>query len=249
MRKQLMYNYNQFTVKELGHLTRITCTSVSPIPGIESTIGQKYTPKGSVNTSKLENNISRAKSQVRELGLCNPWDYFVTLTISPTKYNRFDLPLFIKDFTTFLHNYNKRCDESEKVHYLLIPEKHLDGAWHLHGLIRGIRESDLYTNQYGYLTWKQYETKFGFISMERIKSKERVSSYILKYFTKDSSKNVSEVGAHLYYRSKGLQTAKVIYRGNACLHADWDYEHPDGYCKVKTIDTRYQDLECILEVM
>lgn len=249
MNKKSLYNHNQYTVKEMGHLTRITCTSVSRTPGIEIEEERKYTPKCTLNDSKLDNNLCRAKSMVRELGLCNPWDYFVTLTISPEKYDRYNLPLFIQDFAKFLHNYNKRCSFNEKVSYLLIPERHKDGAWHIHGLIKGIRQKDLYTNQYGYLVWKQYQDKFGYISMESIKSKERVSYYILKYFTKDNSKNVTDLGAHLYYRSKGLKIAKVIYRGDARLHADWDYEHPEGFCKIKTIDTRYEDLECILEVL
>ena len=44
-----------------------------------------------VSDVKLSNNISRAKSKVFEYAYCNHWDYFITLTISPDKYDRYDL--------------------------------------------------------------------------------------------------------------------------------------------------------------
>ena len=70
-----------------------------------------------------------------------------------------------------------------------------------------------------------------------------------KYMTKDMSKSVGELGAHMYYASNGLKTAKLLYKGNACLHCEWDWEHPDGYCKIKTFDTRNEDIEEFLEVL
>lgn len=122
--------------------------------------------------------------------------------------------LYKKNLGEFIHNYNRRCDSEYAVRYLLVPEKHQDGAWHMHGFIKGIRPKDLYTNQYGHLTWKSYEKKFGFISMDKIKDKERASSYILKYMTKDTAHSISELNAHLFYASKKLNRSEEIYRGS-----------------------------------
>lgn len=119
----------------------------------------------------------------------------------------------------------------------------------MHGFLRGIRKEDLYTNQFGYLTWLQYERKFGFISMSAVKDLERASSYILKYMTKNTDKNVTELNAHVYYASKGLERSVELYRGPATYTGTWDWEHPDGYCKIKTIDVRRDDIHDFLEVI
>lgn len=160
---------------------------------------------------------------------------------------------FISGFGEFIHVYNRRCPSEDKVRYLLVPEMHKDGAWHMHGFLRGIRESDLYVNQNGYLSWRQYEQKFGFMSMARIKGDrgiEKLCSYAMKYMSKEIGSSVTALGSHLYYCSKGLQTAQLVYKGRADLHCDWDWVHPDGFCKVKTFDDREDaDISEFLEVL
>lgn len=248
MFKSTMYDYDVVTIKKFGsHKLRIVESSCTPIPGFEKE--RAYVSKCSVNESKLADNITRAKTRLNELALCNPWDYWCTFTISPQKYDRYDLKTYVKDFAEFLHNYNRRCSPGEKVRYLFIPERHKDNSWHMHGFIKGIRKCDLFKNRNGYLDWKQYSEKFGYISLSPIRDIERTASYAYKYMTKDISKNVCDLGAHLYYCSKGLKSADVIYKGHGRLHAEWDYVHPDGYCKIKNIDTRKDDLECCFEVL
>lgn len=245
-----VYDYDKSTIKKLGeNRVKLTYVRTSLKPGFEYDSTKNHTAKNTANEQKLDNNIARAKTRVQELVLCNPWDYWCTFTISPEKYDRHDLKLYHKHLAEFLHNYNRRCSESEKVKYLLIPEMHKDGAWHMHGFIKGIRKEDLYVNSYGYLTWKQYEQKFGFISMSAIKDIDKASSYMMKYMTKDITNTVSELGAHTYYCSNGLQKAEVIYKGSVALLCDWDYEHPDGYCKIKMFDTRRDNIADMIEVM
>lgn len=244
------YIQNVFTVKQYGeHTIKIAYCKNIREDGWED--DRKKTKKGTVNTEKMENNISRAKNIVKEYALCNPWDYWCTFTIDPKKYDRYNLDGFFKDFSDTIRNYNnfncKDCPE-HRIKYLLVPEQHEDGAWHLHGFIKGIRPKDLYINDYGYLTWKQYEKKFGFISMDKIQDLDKASSYILKYMTKDVDKNVSELGRHMYYASHGLQKAVELYRGNAEYFGEWDWVHPDGYCKVKTVDIRTDSIYNYMEL-
>ena len=54
---------------------------------------------------------------------------------------------------------------------------------------------------------------------------------------------VSELGAHLYYVSKGLDRPDLLFRGRAQLTCEWDYEHPDHYCRIKTFDSRFENYE------
>ena len=242
------YERDIFTVKQLGeHTVRIAYCSTLRKSGWED--DRPHTKKGTVNTEKLTNNLSRAKNTVKELAICNPWDFWCTFTISPTKYDRHNLDSYFRDFAKFLNNYNSyNCPVEHKVKYLLVPEQHKDGAWHLHGFIKGIKPSDLCINDNGYLTWKQYNKKFGFISMDKIKNMDKCSSYILKYMTKDSDKNVTDLHRHLYYASKGLERSVELYRGKANYLGLWDWEHPDGYCKVKTLDVRTDSISDYLEI-
>lgn len=251
MRKRDLYDHDITTVKQFGeHMVKVTYTPVCRAAGIED--DKSKNRKGTVNDEKLANNLARARSKVKELVLCNPWDYWCTFTLDKTKYDRYNLKGYVKGLGGFLHDYNHRCELADKVKYLLIPEMHKDGAWHMHGFIKGIRAKDIYKNKNGYLSWRQYEEKFGFISMKRIEGTdaiEKLSSYMLKYMTKEISSTIKELSAHSYYCSQGLQTAETIYKGHLRLHCPWDWEHPDGYCKIKTFDTRKDDIEEYLEIM
>ena len=244
------YKYDFFIVKQYGdNVGKIICCDSVRESGWEECGDREHKKKCSANGEKLNNNLSRARSTIKELALCNPWDYFVTFTIDKSKHDRFNLDEYIKAVSEFIHTYNKRLPDEYKVKYLLVPEKHKNGAWHMHGFVKGIAPKDLYTNSYGYLTWRQYEEKFGFISMDVIRDKERAASYIQKYIAKDLDNNVTELNRHLYYCSKGLERADVIYRGNAVFHGKWDWEHPDGYCKIKNVDLRKEDIGEFLEMV
>ena len=116
-------------VKEYGNIAiKVVNMNACMRAGIE----RKVSPKCSVNDSKLNDNLSRAKSHVKELALCNVWDFWCTFTIDPQKYDRYNLKDFQRDFSEFIHNYNRRTKEEQKVRYLLVPELHKDGALHMH---------------------------------------------------------------------------------------------------------------------
>jgi hypothetical protein len=242
------YRHDVYTIKQYGeHTVKIAYCSTMRESGWED--DRKHKAKCSVNDDKLPNNLARAKNTVREYALCNPWDWWCTFTIDKEKQDRYDLDLIMHSFGEWIHNYNRRCPDEHKVKYVVVPEKHKDGAWHFHGFIRGIRPSDLYVNEHGYMCWKQYEKKFGYISMSKIQDLDKASSYVLKYMTKDTEKNVTELNRHLYYSSKGLEKATELYRGKAEFVGDWDWEHPDGYCKIKNLDVRKDNLHDYIEVL
>lgn len=181
-----------------------------------------------VNEEKLDVNISRARSKVFEYGYCNEWDYFVTLTIDKRKYDRTDLKRYYKDFSIFLNNYRRT---GTKVQYLLIPELHKDGhSWHMHGFISGLPPEELTKNSNSYLEWKPYRERFGYMSIDKIRSREGAARYITKYVNKALQTSVKEVGAHLYYCSKGLKKAEEIKRGTLSHSIPFDFEN--DYVKI-----------------
>lgn len=196
-------------------------------------------PKAAAQHSgeKLANSISRTRRLILEYALANDWDYFITMTLDKEKGNRFDLEGWRKRFSEWLKY--RRKEYGLKVDFILVPEQHGDGAWHAHGLIRGldVREleklSDLedfgpgelcsfeamdklgYKTAHGkrlprklitsgYLNWPAFQEAFGYVSLGPLKCKEAACFYVTKYITKDLARCVSTVGAHMYWKTAGL---------------------------------------------
>ena len=174
-----------------------------------------------VNDSKLSNNVTRARTKVFDLAICNDFEYFITLTINKEKLDRYELKEYIKKLGQFIRNY--RRDYEADIQYLLIPEKHKDGAWHMHGLIKGIpkeqlklftledklpyRLRELIKEGRKIYNWEKYAEKFGWCTLETVRNQEAVSKYITKYVRKsfDTDRGITEKESKLYYCSRGLR--------------------------------------------
>ena len=239
-----LYTRNVAILRSFGDyefkLTRCRCVRTK---GVELPEGF-YKEKGSVNDKKLMDNIARARSAVREIGLCNLWEWFVTITIDPAQYDRHNLKKFHKDLAHWIRDYNRKHGTS--IRYLFIPEQHEDGAWHEHGLLMGLPLEHLtaftLSDHLPYYilnklkkglpvyNWPAYAKKFGFVDIEPIRSRGAAVNYITKYITKDMNRSVSEVGAHLYYASQGLKRSQEVKRGimSADILPDFENEH----CKI-----------------
>lgn len=204
---------------------------------------------------KSDASIIRSKSRIEEIVLCNKWDYFITVTISPDKYDRNDLNKFRTDFTRYLRNLRRKGYD---IKYLLIPEEHTKGGWHMHGFIAGLPINELRlfekTERLPYYIlgkldkgqkvydWPGYRKKFGFVDVEEIGCKNRAANYVKKYITKDLERTVREQGANLYYCSQGLNRAELVYCGklNECI--DMSSWWSNDYCKVKWVDGSVYEL-------
>lgn len=230
------------------------------LPGFEE-IGIIKTGKrnSAGNTKKLEASLSRTKSRVTELALCNPWEYFVTLTLSPEKYNRNDLPTFKKNLSKFLNNLRFRYGWAIK--YLLIPEQHKDGAWHMHGLFMGIPKSELtlfslhdhlpmrVLRMLGegrqIMNWKRYAESFGYVTCEPIRNLEATAKYITKYITKDLVSSQVGLNKKLYLCSQGLNRAETICRGH--IVNDFQPDFCNDYVAIKTFKTEEEALALFVD--
>lgn len=202
-------------------------------------IEQSKMERGTANDEKLENNIIRTKATIFELAYCNPWDLFITLTIDPGRFERKDLNKYQKQLTKWISNYNAKHETNVK--YLLIPEMHKDGAWHMHGFLMGLPADHLTINENGYKDWLPYREKFGYCSIDLIRYHERVAKYVTKYISKNLIDSVKELNAHMYYCSSGLARATEIKRGTLiAVNVPWDYEN--DWCKCKWSEASSMDL-------
>lgn len=73
----------------------------------------------------------RAAAKVRDFALCNDFRYFVTLTLSPEKVDRYNVKEITKKLNAWLDNQVRR----NGLQYVLVAERHKDGAVHFHGLV------------------------------------------------------------------------------------------------------------------
>jgi hypothetical protein len=164
---------------------------------------------------RFASSIARSRSKVLQLGCNNKWDYFVTLTISPNStVDRYNFKEVIKSLLKFFNNYQQR--HSPEFKYVVIPEKHQDGAYHFHGFFANISKSDLQVNEYGYLDFIPYCKKYGFCSMSVIKDTVACANYVSKYITKDMfNGTIPEPRTHLYYASRGLKYDELLRSGIA----------------------------------
>lgn len=186
---------------------------------------------------KLYNSISRSKQTVNELAKCNRWSYFVTFTIDKNKFDRYDLKTFMKTFVKWLANYSDRkLGEGKRIEYLLIPEIGRRGAWHLHGLLRGIprKHLSLFVEgkhpqrliDKGCLNWKAYANKFGFCCLDKVGRSELAMRYATKKIKKSYTTQMRGLGERLYYCSKGLKRSVEIKRGyNLVPIVEYDFEN------------------------
>lgn len=81
-----------------------------------------------------ERAARRAAAAVRDLALCNDFRWFVTLTLDPARIDRYDVKTITKRLNTWLDNQVRRCG----LRYVLVPERHKDGAIHFHGFVNDV---------------------------------------------------------------------------------------------------------------
>lgn len=208
--KCYLYNYN-------GSNFRICKLNACRNKGYEDIDKKNATCKSEVERISL----SRTRRNIRELALCNNFEYFCTITVSSAKFDRYSLDEVQDNLRKCLRNIR---NFSEDFKYLIITEKHKDGAFHFHGLMSGL--SDLYVNKYGYLSSSKLDT-LGFNSFSKIESLDKVSNYILKYITKDCVRNSKN---QVYISSRGLKKAERTELNPNITNIDYSYTN--DYCSI-----------------
>lgn len=147
-------------------------------------------------------NVIRAKTAIHDIVACNTFEYFVTLTISPqAKIDRYNYDESAKTISKWLNNHLKK--------YILVPERHKDGAYHFH-LLADIPTSKLKKHKGKIYNIKSY--KLGYSTAIKISkgSEARIANYVQKYITKDLIKSVGK-GRRRYWASKNLARPQVEY--------------------------------------
>lgn len=176
-------------------------------------------------------NVIRARTAIHDIVACNTFEYFVTLTISPTaKIDRYNYDETAKTISKWLNNHLEK--------YILVPEKHKDGAYHFH-LLADIPKDKLRKYKGRAYNIKSY--KLGYSSAIKITkgSEARIANYVKKYITKDLINSVGK-GRRRYWASKNLKRPDVEYNVKKPNNATLVYktEHINIYTAPKTKEGR-----------
>ena len=87
--------------------------------------------------ARVRRSVSRAKKAVRDIARANPWKFFVTLTLSPERVDRYSVADVWRHMRHWLGNAVRR----KGLAYILVLEHHKDGAIHAHGLFNDALEA------------------------------------------------------------------------------------------------------------
>ena len=251
---QSITRHDFWSVYDYGDIVKIVYIKNAPRPIKNKANRPKFEKNENSENERFSNSISRSKSRIFELAMCNEFNFFCTFTQDQNIRNRFDLKEFRKDFAQLVRNINRSRGENEKIKYLLIPEQHKNGAWHMHGLLAGLKETDLrkftLSEKLPYrirkqiekgveiYDWTRYRKAFGYFTCTKIEDKTACSKYITKYISKDLQKTVRDSGEHLFFASQGLKGREAVVKNcfDKCPVNEWDFENE--FIKIKEINVR-----------
>lgn len=161
-------------------------------------------PVTKAKTGRSASSVSRLKSRVQELILCNNWNCFVTFTLDKAKRNRDSIEPF-EDLTRHLKYIRQtRCPE---LRFMLLLEQHKNGGYHGHALMylpADFIADEFIINENGYFEWFDISSRFGFMSIKPYDGTLKACNYVTKYVTKDL------IPGRVLRTSKGLNKAYVI---------------------------------------
>lgn len=175
----------------------------------------------------LERSLRRTRKVMSELSLCNAFDLFVTFTFDKAKIDRYDVQKCKNAMQYWIRNQYKRVG---KFIYIIVAERHKDGACHFHALVGGyagvLVETDV--KKHGRTAYNLKSYRLGYSTAIKIDNPHRTASYIQKYIQKDMT---PIAGKKRYWSSKGLKRAVVTYNPNPWYEnqkPDWSHVSVNG---------------------
>ena len=225
--KNQIYNSHCYFTQYNDTYFRITLNKYQREKGYEE-INKKLT---SINNSDeyQRQSLSRTKRNIKEIALCNNFQYFTTITINSKNCDRYSL---IETQELLRKKLYKIKRKNKNFAFIFITEKHKDGAFHFHGLTRDI---PLYINKNNYYSNSTLD-EIGYNSFSIIKDYNKCCNYITKYITKECIRNEHN---QIYISSRGLKKADKYEI--PLLDIDWTYEN--DFCKISDFNLNTMTFE------
>lgn len=152
--------------------------------------------------------MTRALNKIYDISRSNRWEWFVTLTFNKDVVDRYDYSAVTKKLSKWLNNLKSRCAGDMK--YIIVPERHKDGAFHFHGLFAECGGLQIiysgHNDKKGNPIYNFDNYKLGFSTATKVQTNEAVTKYITKYTTKDLMEHTK--GKRKYWCSKNVERPK-----------------------------------------
>lgn len=156
----------------------------------------------------ISSSMNRTVNAVYKISRANVWDWFVTLTFDPDKVDSFDYQASVSKLKNWIDRMRRDCSD---MGYVIVPEKHVSGRYHFHGLFRdcdglGFVDSG-HKGKDKEIIYNVGEYKLGWSTATMIKDQSRVVKYIAKYINKDLCSVA--FGKRRYWCSRNLAEPEV----------------------------------------
>lgn len=154
----------------------------------------------------IARSMRRARARVRRLALSNSFRWFVTLTLDRTKVDRYDPAEVVKKLNSWCNNQVKR----RGLQYILVPERHKDGALHFHGFFNDALEAvpSGHTDKNGHAIYNLPGWSLGFTAaIETYGDYAGAVAYVCKYIGKQGDKPAGR----WYYSGGALQEPAAVF--------------------------------------
>lgn len=159
------------------------------------------------NFKPTERSVKRSRESLHDLVYCNDFDLFCTFTFDRRKIDRYNINSCYGVISRWLHA--QQVNSKGLLKYIVVPERHKDGALHFHALISGFngRLKDSGHVQNGRKVYNITSYRSGFSTAVKIDNLPAVANYVRKYITKDM---IKDFGRKRYFCSKNLQRPEKI---------------------------------------
>lgn len=182
-----------------------------------------------------KSNMYRVRTKIKDYVLSNDFNMFWSLTFGSDReddercFNRMSnwLKFMKKKYGTF--------------NYIFIPERHADGCIHFHGVTGGFKGQfvDSGVKHKGVMMLNCVDWRYGFSSCSLIRDKDRASSYVTKYITKDMDVETVGKGKKKYWSSRGLRLPVTELLEHDPLEGHTP-TYENDICKIYTISANGQ---------
>ena len=209
-----------------------------------------------------ERAARRARAELRDIALCTGFTQFVTLTLNGEAVDRYDMGAITRKLNAWLSNQVQR----RGLAYVLVPERHRDGAIHFHGLFndalervdsgtvippeggkprkpRSKRQREAWLAAGGRVVWNLPGWTLGFTTaLDLVGDYRNAVGYVCKYIGKQGEKP----GGRWYYSGGDLARPEVVladldYRDLQSAPGAYEFEIPEA--KNSFILVEYRDFD------
>lgn len=190
--------------KQLSHKPDI---DFEPTPDVELSqyaLQRRIDAEQQRKADNLQRSRRRAAVAVYDLALCTDFAWFVTLTLNKEMVDRYDAKEVVKRMSTWCDNHVRR----HGLAYVLVPERHKDGAIHFHGFFNDVLKTvdSGHTDAQGHPVYNLPDWSLGFTTAIRLYGDRRhACAYVTKYVTKQQEK----IGGRWYYSGGCLKRPAV----------------------------------------